>query len=216
MKYGMSVTAIARITIFLLLMLGVACGAVPQLFQEKEFTGASFAEAVNYFISLGEDAAVVELQGLAANKITYSKHGFNVNERIGWMCRVLFEAKTESLRPPRFGGLRLPYNTMSENSWPLFPVALSGSTYFVLSEGYSLAGVPEDSKAYIEYCRRNGIFREKPIAVPTKAQALTDAAALRQSPAWKAIKWKDSGENWSYTMDEGSAWEFIQKQAESI
>ncbi len=204
------------IIIALLLTLQVACAAVPRLFQERDFTTASFADAVNHFITLGEDASVRELRGLATDSITDFKRGFSVNERIGWMCRVLFEAKTESLRPPRYGALSLPYHTMPDKSWPLYPVALSGSTYFVLSEGYSLGGRAEDPKAYIEYCHQTGVFRKKPITVPTKTQALADASALRQSAAWQAIKWKDSGENWSYTMDEEWTWKFIQKQAEDI
>lgn len=202
--------------IALLLTLQVACGAVPRLFQEKDFTATSFANAVNHFVALGEDSAVHELQGLATDNFTDFKLGFNVNERVGWMCRVLFETMTESLRAPRFGALSLPYQTMPDKSWPLYPVALSGSTYFVLSEGYSLGGKAEDPKAYIEYCRQTGVFRKKPVSVPSKTQALQDAAALRPSAAWQAIKWKDSGENWSYTMDEGRTWEFIQKQAEAI
>lgn len=204
------------IIIGLLLTLQAACGGVPRLFQEKEFTAGSFAEAVNHFVALGEEAAVQELRGLSTNGFFDFKREFSVNERVGWMCRVLFEPKAQGLRAPRFGGLRLPYHTMPEQNWPLYPVALSGSTYFVLSEGYSLGGMPEDPKAYIQYCRQTGVFRKKPVEVPTKTQALSDASALRQSTAWRAIKWKDSGENWSYTMDEGWTWEFIQKQAESI
>jgi hypothetical protein len=52
--------------------------------------------------------------------------------------------------------------------------------------------------------------------VPTRAQALQDAAALPKSKAWRDIKWEDSGEDWSYGYDEGDAWKFIQEQAESI
>lgn len=199
----------------------VACGAVPSLFQEKAFSAASFAEAVNHFVTLGEDGAVQELRGLALDHSTdfavYGNRGWSVNERIGWMCRVLFEAKpNEPVHPPRFGALRLPYHTMPEKSWPLYPVALSGSTYFVLSEGYRLDGVPADPKAYIDFCRQTGVFRTKPVSLPSKRKALEDAAALRQSAAWKAIKWIDSGENWSYTMSEESAWKFIQNQTEII
>jgi hypothetical protein len=186
----------------LLLTLQVASGAVPRLFQEKGFTAASFADAVNYFVSLGEEQGVHELKDLAMDHSTdftvHSNGLWSVNERIGWMCRVLFESKTNALvRPPAFGGLNLPNHTMPFANWPLYPVALSGSTYFVLSEGYSVGGRPEDPKAYIDYCRQTGVFRTKPIAVPTRAQALTDVADLRQSAAWQAIKWEDSGENWS-------------------
>jgi hypothetical protein len=204
------------IIIGLLPTLQLACGGVPHLFQERGFTSASFAQAVNHFVALGEEAAVQELHGLTTDYVTDFDRGFSAKERVAWMCRILFEAKSESLRPPGFGALSLPYHTMPSKSWPLYPVALSGSTYFVLSEGYSLGGEAEDPKLYIDYCRLAGVFRKKPITVPTKAQALADASALRQSTAWQTIKWKDSGENWSYTMDEGWSWQFIQKQAESI
>jgi hypothetical protein len=204
------------IILALLLAPQVACGAVPRLFQQSDFTAASFAETVNHFVNLGEDAAVDELRGLVPDGKMDFQRKFNVNERIGWMCRVLFQAKSGSLRRPAFGALDLPHNTMPDKSWPLYPVALSGSTYFVLSQGYHGRGVPEDPKEYLEYCRQNGVFRKMPITVPTRAQALKDAAALRQSAAWQAIKWQDSGENWSYTINEKWVWKFIQKQAEDI
>jgi len=206
----------SSLIIALSLTLQVTCGGVPRLFQESEFTAASFADAVNHFVALGQDTAVQELQGLATDSPTDIKRGFSVNERIGWMCRVLFEAKSESLRPPLFGALSLPDHTMPSKSWPLYPVAISGSSYFVLSEGYMLGGRAEDPKAYIEYCRKAGVFRTKLVVVPTRSQALTDVAALRQSPAWQAIKWDDRGENWSYTMSEAWTWKFIQRQAEDI
>lgn len=207
-----------RSFLFALLMTPqIACGAVPRLFQEKDFTAASFAEAVNYFVAIGEDATVRELQGLAdssANPLGKS----SVDERIGWMCRVLFRANAyEPLRPPFFGKVTMfPPNIVPDKSWPLYPVALSRSTYFILGEGYTLAGVAEDPKDYIKYCRQTGVFRKKPIAVPTKAQAIKAAAALRQSASWKAVKWTDSGPSWSYTISEGWVWKFIQNQAESI
>jgi hypothetical protein len=48
--------------------------------------------------------------------------------------------------------------------WPLFPVALSGSTHFVLSNTleFSILGEPESVAHYLEYCRANGKFRRKP------------------------------------------------------
>jgi len=205
----------------ILLNVGCRAPATPQLFLQKTFTAASFAEAANHFVNLGEGAAVRQLRGLALDqrKDLTEHDGWSVNERIGWMCRVLFEEKTNTfIRPPGFGELSLPWNTMPLTSWPLYPVALSGSTYFVLSEGYSLNGIAEDPKDYIQYCRTNGVFRKTILVVPTREIAMKDVAALRQSKAWTSIKWNDSGENgnWSYHMSEDWAWAFIQQQAESI
>src|SRR5207248_2099895 len=101
---------------------------------------------------------------------------------------------------PMYGGLSLPFKTMPHANWPLYPVAASGKSFFVLSEGYSLAGVPEDPKHYLAHCRAEGAFRKHPVPIPTQAEAQRDAKALRQSPPWKAIKWKDSGQGFSYTM----------------
>jgi hypothetical protein len=105
---------------------------------------------------------------------------------------------------------------MPLGKWPLYPVALSGSTYFVLSEGYELGGIAEDPKRYIDYCRDNGAFREKAIPKPTKAQALKDLKALKESDAWKAIKWKDNGPGVSYTYSEAWIWKFIEAQAKEM
>jgi hypothetical protein len=209
------------IVLVLLMTLQIASAGVPRLFQQKQFTAAAFAEAVNHFVAIGEDASVRELRGLAlddaASRALRGKDRWSANERIGWMCRVLFEPSTDTpLRPPAFGGLALPEHSMPAADWPLYPVAHSGSTYFVLGEGYLLAGRAEDPIAYIAYSQRAGIFRTHPIAVPDRAQAMKDAAALRQSAAWKAIQWTDRGENWSYTLSESSTWEFILDQAKDM
>jgi hypothetical protein len=185
------------------------------LFREKAFSCATLAEAVNHYIGLGEKPALKALESEILDWDADYKNGFSRNERIGWVCRILFQPKgKEPLRGPAFGGHHLPWNSMPLTKWPLHPVACSGSTYFVLSEGYSLDGRAEDPKEYLHYCRTEGKFRTERIPVPTKLQALKDLGQLRQSEAWKAIKWKDSGQGFSYTMSEEWIWIFIQKQAE--
>jgi hypothetical protein len=179
------------------------------------------ADAVNLFIDLGEQAAVEELNRLSDDDWSQHQLGpggaWYVNERIGWVCRVLFEAKdSKPLRPPMFGGHLLPFNTMPDANWPLYPVAQSGAAFFVLSEGYMLAGYPESPRAYIEYCRQHGVFRKNRLSVPSKKQAQNDALALRRSAVWQAIKWTDGGQGFSYSFDEPSAWKFIQRQADDI
>jgi hypothetical protein len=206
---------------FVLLSVVVLVGAgpsraqAPKLFHEKPFTCATLAEAANHYIAVGEKESIKELESLILDWDTDHEGGFSRNERIGWVCRILFEPKEkEPLRGPWFGGHHLPYNTMPLTAWPLYPVARSGSSYFVLSEGYTLRGVPENPKAYLSYCRTKGNFRKERVPVPTKLQALKDAEQLRQSEGWRAIKWNDSGPGWSYTMSENRVWGFIKGQAE--
>jgi hypothetical protein len=179
---------------------------------------------VNHFVALGEDAAVEELMALSARREVIDPLGrsINLHERIGWVCRVLFAPKGQkSLRPPLYGRLvRLPYDTMAQlESWPLFPLALSGSTYFVLSDssqGFAIGGFPEPAQHYITYCREIGTFRRKPVKVPGREQALKDFAALRWSKAWKAIGWPGKSAKENETWRESQLRPFIQEQAESI
>ena len=226
-------STMTRLLLTLLVAAFQTCyGDVPRFFRERAFTSALLAQAVNRFVSLGEEGAVKELSDLAVGDGFGYRNGFSVNVRIGLLCRVLFEPRDdEPIRAPYYGwldalgsmGLPPVFPSASWTNisryWPLYPVAHSGSTYFVLSEGYSFEGFggPEKPRDYIAYCQKHGVFRKTPLHVPTRAEALRDAAALRRSKSWKAIKWKDSGEGYSFDAgSDGYAWSFIQEQAESI
>ena len=207
-----------RFILLLVIFVASPCYAeTPKLFREKPFTCAVLAEAVNHYVALGEKAAVKELEDLVSDWEKDFKQDFSRNERIGWVCRILFQPKEkEPLREPAFGGLLIPHRSMPLKTWPFFPVASSGRSYFVLSQGYIVGGEPEDPKAYLKYCRTEGKFRTKEVPIPTKDEALKDAEELRKSDAWKAIKWKDSGPGFSYTLSEEWTWSFIKGQAEAI
>jgi hypothetical protein len=197
------------------------CNAeVPKLFTERAFTSASLAEAVNHYVAIGEPATVKELQKCAADDADhagwFANRGFSVGERVGWICRILYEPQGHSpLRAPKFGVLNIPEKSMPVEKWPLYPVALSGSTYLVLNQSYTPSGPTEDAKQYLDYCRKNGVFRKSPIVVPTQEQAVQDAAALRQTVAWKAIQWQGD-DGYSYPMGEQFTWAFLQKQSKLI
>src|SRR5260221_14680806 len=99
------------------MMLGLAHGEVPKLFSQKSFTSANIAEAVNRYVAIGEAASAKEMEQLAAQENAEDGgvlgKGFSVNERIGWVCRILYEPKGHSpLRAPKFGVLSLPEKTM--------------------------------------------------------------------------------------------------------
>lgn len=201
-----------------------ASGEIPRLFTTPNFTSSDFAEAVNHFTNLGEVAAIQQLEELASEGDSYhiyrteGKEGFYYPERVGWMCRVLFAGKDgRSLRPPKFGTLDfLPPPDLMATNWPQFPIAKSGSTYFVLWEGYiTVSGEKglEDAKTYIEYCQKNGVFRRHSVIVPTKRKALEDLAALKASDAWKSIKWTYNYNGSNYYIDERIVWRYIENQA---
>ena len=207
----------ALFAIFLCLS-SISGAEIPKLFRERSFVATDLAAAVNHYLALGEEAAVRELSALAPDhdfKRDIVAKGFSLPERVGWVCRILFQPKGDKpLRGPGYGGHSLPRLTMPSNSWPLYPVAASGDSFFVLSEGYTLAGAAEDPKQFLAYCRAEGAFRKKPVPVPTRDQARKDVAMLHESAAWKAIKWKDGGRGSTYTMSEDVIWLFIQVQAD--
>jgi hypothetical protein len=202
------------------MMFGLAHAEVPKLFTQKPFTSANIAEAVNRYVAIGEVSAVKELQQLAAQDTDENENflskGFSVKERAGWVCRILYEPKGhDPLRSPRFGELALPEKSMPADKWPLYPLALSGSTYVVLKQGYTADGTPEELAHYLKYCKNNGVFRKTPVTVPTKEQAETDIATFRQSAPWQAIQWQNN-DGFSYPMGEQMTWAFINGQAKNI
>jgi len=209
------------LTLLVFMTFGLCRADVPKLFTERNFTSVTLVDAVNHFVTIGEGDSVKELQEIISNEAADTNwlfsRGFSVNERIGWVCRILFESKDGSpLRPPEFGKLDLPKKFMPADKWPLYPLALSGSTYFVLAQNYTADGSKlESAEDYIAYCEQNGVFRKTPISIPTKAEAAKDALALRQCAAWQAIKWEDNS-GFSYPLGERWAWGFMQSQIRSL
>jgi hypothetical protein len=194
-------------------------GETPRLFREKPFNAAQLAEAVNHFVALGEESAIHELTELTPEH-SYKRDRLgrfiNVRDRVSWVCRILFQPKdNHPLEPPGYGGVPLPDMPLAR--WPILPIAHSGSSYFVLATGYRrVFGVVQIPQEYLVYCRRKGVFRTHPIPVPTRAQAQSDVLELRNSPAWKAIKWEDRWFGLGHSRMEERTWRFIQAQADSI
>ena len=184
------------------------------LLRSPDFTCADIARAVNYYVDLGEAETLREFHDLVRPGVDIGRP--DINERIGWLCRILYQQKGKPLRSPMLGALSLPYDQMPLNKWPLYPVAKSGDTYCVLSEGYSLAGLPESMPDYFNYCKTNGTFRTEPVPIPSRKTAIQDVNAIRLSKRWSSIKWKNAGQGFSYTISEPWIWDGIVVQAESI
>jgi hypothetical protein len=93
---------------------GTTTEATPTLFRESSFTSATLAVTVNQFVAMGENRTVKELNALIPDPLPDLDQYFGVGERIGWVCRVLFEPKgRKPLHEPGFGGIDLPWNSMS-------------------------------------------------------------------------------------------------------
>jgi len=211
-----------RLLAFLILFGAQFCRAdVPVLFREEHFSSTTLAEAVNHYIAIGQTATLKEMDQIILAQASDTNwlfcRGFSVEERISWVCRILFVSNGPlPLRPPKFGALSIPEKTMPAKDWPLYPVVLSGSSYFVLSQGYNPDGqTPETIRHYLDYCAKNGTFRKTPILVPTKDSAMQDVAAIREIQQWKNIEWQDS-EGFSYPMGEQLTYGYMQAQAKLV
>lgn len=192
-------------------------GKAPRFLRDKQISCATFAEAVNYYLDMGEGETIAALRSLIAANPTDPTRG-RARTRMALVCRVLFEPKgKEPLRAPLFGGLYLPWSTMPRERWPLYPVVRSGSSFFVLSEGYYMpGGKPERTEEYLDYCCTEGRFRKERVPVPTREQALLDLQSLRDSEAWKSLKWKDDGQGFEYDRSEQSILEYLKAQTDWI
>jgi hypothetical protein len=180
----------------------------------KDVSPDVMAKSANALIALGRDKATAFLRGSAKRDPTAANYS-RINERIGWLCRLVFEpAPEKQLRAPFFGGLELPYHTMPLKEWPQFPLAVSDGVIFVLAEGYTLAGEPEDPWHYIEYCKENGHFREQQFNVPKRADAQHALKSLLASERWKKIEWIHRDPDDFYKLSEGREVRFLQSQVD--
>jgi hypothetical protein len=105
---------------------------------------------------------------------------------------------------------------MKDAEWPFMPFAIVEKVPLSMTIGYALGGRAEQADSYIAYCRSNGIFRTDLFPPPTPSGASNALHQVLASPAWKALKWQDSGVGWSYTLDEVSARETLWKQVENM
>jgi len=193
----------------------------PTLFTEKEFSATTLAHTVNHYIALGEMTAMRELEVLGRGEVlgraqaSKDEDGIAIDQRIGWICRILFLPKSGSLWPPSDGCL-FPADRTNAVDWPLYPLAKSGTTFCVLSEMSACFGYRAPIAYYLTYCQENGVFRSCPVPLPTRSSAIADLKQLRQSKRWQEIQWDFASPGRSYSCNESWFWSFIIKQGESI
>ena len=179
----------------------------------SDYTPDSMARSANALIAMGETDAYDVLRSYASETPRDTWHAMLRADRIALLCRALYEGCPRS---PAYGGMLTPLQSADPADWPRFPLALSDDVMLLLANGRFLAGVPESSMSYLEYCKANGTFRKKPYAVPTKEEASAALNALFLSDRWARIKWKDSGQGYSYQYDEQSEKENLRMQIDRM
>ena len=105
---------------------------------------------------------------------------------------------------------------MPSSEWTHYPLVISNEVIFVLSEGYTGSGSPEDTRDYVSYCQQNGKFRELKYKVPSRTDAEKALAALVASKNWKKIEWTYNSPDHSYVYYEQDEVECLKKQVKRI
>ncbi|MBL8515821.1 MAG: hypothetical protein JNM76_02535 [Betaproteobacteria bacterium] len=171
---------------------------------------AVIAHAVNGLVARGERDALQHLRATGDQARPRARIR-TFEERRFWLLRLLYQPPAGTpLRPPRIGELLLPNAWKSLRAWPMFPLAESGKSWFVLAEGHVLIGKAESYEEYLAYCRAAGRFRSQLLPVPTPAEALADAEALEQAASWLA---SDQGK---IALGNDPFWRAVRAQAERV
>ena len=154
--------------------------------SQNRLSSSAFLGAANELIALREKEAIRVLRGELAAATEYSKESF----RVYMACRVLFTPKgKEPLRRARFGKSGLPEESMPMNSWPMFPIVQSNSSFFMFVEDYEGTGIPERLSSYLDYCVEQGAFRTQPLPVPAREECERNLKTLLESMSWNRIRW---------------------------
>lgn len=185
--------------------------AVPSIFTDSEVRSAAIARAVNHYVTIGEEATLLEFEKLAQQQADFHSRQ-EMTMRIGWLLRTLYLPKSDPLRSISIGGLSFP--PIPEEGWPIFPLVKTGDTIVVLCRDLMLAGTPEPLDDYLNYCREHGDFRTSKVPVPDKERARKDIDDFLKSSRWKALEWDgQTSRNSSYHFNVAQAVKFIQQQA---
>jgi len=175
-------------------------------------------KCANVLIKAGKDHALAALTEIATN-MPSDQDSESVNRKVCLLCRLVFTPKAQGslLREPRLGGASgLPYNTLGSTFWPDLPFVIINGIPLSMNLGYAGTGFAERSQNYLSYCRSNGLFRMKPFSLPTSETATKALDQLFGSRAWDALKWKDEGLGWSYSLDEADTKKELREQIRNM
>jgi hypothetical protein len=190
--------------------------------RERGFDPAAAVRAANALIRMGEEDAcdILGDDSPVRFKQTNSKkrveHWHSIYQRF-YLITLLYRGETEKpIRLAYLGAPMCPDQSMPLELWPFYPLCLSRGVPLLLSQGWSGTGGTESMKSYIAYCQKTARFRTRPFPVPSRRHCLAAVEALVSSRRWKKIRWKDSGEGWSYSYSEEGLQRFLREQANRI
>lgn len=138
-------------------------------------------EAVNVLQPLGKEKALAAIDEYI--RISSWFHSEALQGGLFLVLRVLFELPEGSGdMPPMILGASCPGESNRAAGFPRFPVYLEDDIPLLMIFGYELAGVPEPVQRHVEFFRKNGKIRAKPLSPGPQPMAVVER--LEKSPDW--------------------------------
>jgi hypothetical protein len=150
---------------------------------EQDFKCDAYIEAATAIQALGPKRGLIALAKFSADS---PDRTMPVDMRLIILCRMLFVKRPfpGEFRRPGIGAPVFLGGT-THDDWPLEPIELVDGVPFLITMGYSLAGLPESAERYLAYCMANcdwNSFQFQPKTHSEKAVALS---RLLGSGKWK-------------------------------
>lgn len=125
----------------------------------SDFRIAPYLRVASSLQDQGEGRAIKQLRAWAR----FGKH----EDQVIILCRMLFDVGASlHFRNPRLGA-PVFFGGANGEEWPLVPVAIHKNVPILVTRGYFLAGVPESSGRYLEYCIANCRWSEARFTLKT-------------------------------------------------
>ncbi len=148
--------------------------------------------AVNLLQPLGKEKALAAIDEYLRVSLDFTDE--SPRQGLFFLLRTLFEVptvqtifpdnmeSTPGSMPPMYPEATLPAEPNDKKLLPRFPIAIEGDIPFSLVEGYDLVDGTEPANSHVEYFRKFGTLRPKPLEpTPRPLEALR---AFEKSPRW--------------------------------
>lgn len=145
----------------------------------KDYNPRPLVRIVNLLQPLGKEKALAVIEEYLRVTSDWPPD----REGMFLVLRTLFKVSENPGYMPSMGmGASDPPAPANPQLLPRFPISIEGDIPFLVVHGYSLEGVPEDPQSHVEYFRKYGKIRARPLVPTTKPFAAIEEFA--SSPRW--------------------------------
>lgn len=152
---------------------------IDELSQSRGNNPLLYIQLVNTLQPLGKDRSLAVI----AEYLRVSSYHLGDRNPLFILLRLLFEVPEDpGFMPRMMVGAPSVKEPDDGKLIPLFPVVLMGDIPLNLVIGYSLAGTPQPVEEHLEYFRKSGKWRERPLH--PSSQPMEILTKLENSPQW--------------------------------